>query len=103
MKAIILIVSSILLSACSHSIHLVHVSDFEQEKPITSAKKIEVESKQHVIFWFAFDTNYVEKAKSELIEKCPSGEIKNITTRYSTSHGFFSWYNKIHMQGYCYL
>lgn len=102
MKRLLLPILFFIFASCSHSVHLVNMSDHSLDKSMKNAKKIEVESKQHVIFWFAFDSNYVEEAKTKLIRKCRNGEIKNITTRYSTSHGFFNWYNKIHMQGYCF-
>lgn len=101
MRFIILSLFSLIIS-CSHSTHLVHVSDHSLKLDQSKGKKIEIESKQHTIMGFVFDTNYVDQARAQLIKKCPTGDIKNIVTRYSTSHGFFSWYNKIHMQARCF-
>ena len=92
----------ILLASCSHSVHLVNVSDYEINKNLDQGKKIEVETKQFVILRFVYDTKYVDQAKEDLIAKCPQGEIKDIVTRYSTSHGFLSWHNKIFMQARCF-
>mgnify|MGYP003686998699 CR=1 FL=1 len=101
MKALLLLTILFLVS-CSHSVHLVHSSDHSVRVDQSKGKKISVEAQQHVIFWFAFDTNYVDEAHDKLKQKCSKGSVKNITTRYSTSHGFFSWYNKINMQGVCF-
>ncbi len=101
MKVIILSLTALIVS-CSHSTHLVHVSDHSVGLDQSKGKKIEIETQQHTIMGFVFDTNYVDKARAGLIKKCPKGKIKNITTRYSTSHGFFSWYNKIYMQARCF-
>lgn len=59
------------------------------------------ETSQKVILGFVFDTNYVNEARKNLIAKCPNGDIQGVTTRYSTSLGFFSWDNKVLMQGLC--
>ncbi len=90
-----------LLASCSHSVHQVTMSDHNLNINPKMAKKIHTLSEQKVIFWFTFDTNYVESAKSQLEKQCPQGEVTNIMTRYSTSHGFFHWTNKIYMEGLC--
>lgn len=101
-KHILVLTLLFLVTACSHSVHLVNMSDHSVLRDQNKGVKIEVETKQHVVLWFALDTNYVNKARTMLMRKCSRGSIQNITTRYSTSHGFFNWYNKIHMQGYCF-
>ena len=88
-------------SACTHSIHLVHVSDFLPYAPGKRGRLVEARSEQFVILGFADDTNYVDRAYDRLQQKCRRGRIKGITTQFSTSHGFFSWTNKILMRGTC--
>ena len=102
MKCCLILFCLFVLQACSHSTHLVHVSDYELEKNLSDARRIEALGEQKVVMWFVFDTNYVEEARSKLIAKCPNGKISNISTRYSTSHGFFHWKNKIYMQAMCF-
>lgn len=99
---VLYIISLLILASCSHSVHLVNMSDRSLIVDQSKGNEIEAESIQHVIFWIASDTDYVQRAHQELINKCPNGDIKNITTRYSTSHGFFNWYNKIYMQARCF-
>lgn len=99
MKLLILMA---ILTSCSHSTHLVNMSDHSVRIDQSKSKKISSETQQQVFMGFVFDTDYVDRAKSELIDKCPNGAVRNITTRYSTSHGFFHWYNKIFMQGQCF-
>jgi hypothetical protein len=98
----ILLLTSLLFMSCSHSVHLVNLSDFEMDKKASKGKPISVQTEQFVILGFVSDTNYVDNAKKQLINKCPNGSIKNIRTRYSTSHGFFSWHNKINMEALCF-
>lgn len=96
--------SLLIFVGCAHSVHEVHVSDF---KGLNGYKKIEQGSivqgkaEQFVIMGFVYDTNYVNIAKNNLITQCPQGEITGITTQYSTSLSFFSWTNKVLMQGLC--
>ena len=85
-------------AGCAHSIHESQTSDFREMK--AWAPQIEAASEQFVIMGFVTDTNYVNSAFNELQTKCP-GRITGITTKYSTSLGFFSWTNKIRMTGYC--
>ena len=87
--------------SCSHSVHLVHVSDFTPHAKITSGKLIKAEATQKVILGFVTDVNYVDDARNNLIGQCQNGDIQGITTRYSTSHSFLSWDNKILMQALC--
>ncbi len=88
-------------SACTYSIHQVHVSDFQLYTPFEEGRIIKASSEQFVVLGFAYDTNYVDRAYRKLLAKCPKNSITGITTQYSSSHGFFSWNNKILMQGLC--
>jgi hypothetical protein len=90
----------ILLSGCAHSVHEYEVSDFEFQvgEKVTEVKS---DGEQQVIMGFAFDTNYVESALNKLKKKCPNQKISGINARYSTSLGFYSWVNKVHLKGFC--
>ena len=103
MKIIVLALSTLLLlSACSHSIHLVHVSDFAPSyKALSQGRIVQSKAEQFVVMGFVQDTNYVESAYQQLQATCPGAEIQGITTQFSTSHGFFSWTNFVEMQGLC--
>ena len=90
-----------LLFSCTHSIHNVHTSGFSPFKKFQQGTIVREQTKQDVILGLSFDTNYVDLAYIKLQKKCPKGRITGITTQYSTSHGFFSWTNKIFMQGLC--
>ena len=89
------------LSACAHSIHQVHTSDFIPGTSIESGDMVKAKSEQFVVFGFVGQTDYVEEAYTKLMAACPKGALTGITTQYSTSLGFFSWTNKILMQGLC--
>ena len=90
------------LGGCTHSVHQYHVSDvvrFSQSS--TDHKRVSASSEQFVVMGFVHDTDYVNRAFSKLQEQCPSGRVTGIHTRYSTSHGFFSWTNTVKMTGIC--
>ena len=90
-----------ILGGCTHSIHMVHTDGFDGQMPSASkAKYIEARSEQNVVLWFADDTDYVEEAKDKLMKQC-DGNIRAVSTQYSTSHGFLHWTNKILMKGVC--
>ncbi len=98
---VLLLLPFMLLAGCTHSIHMVHSDGFtERLKEITKARYVEVETTQDVVFFFAFDTDYVDEAKTKLEQACP-GRLSAVSTQYSTSHGFFHWTNKILMKGMC--
>ncbi len=90
-----------LAAGCTHSIHLVHVSDFDPGVAQGQGKVIKAQTEQFVVMAFAFETDYVDQAYHKLREECRGGKVQGITTQFSTSHGFFSWHNKILMQGLC--
>lgn len=90
-----------LLAGCTHSIHLVHADGFDSPSlKNRDAFVVEAQATQDVVFYFAFDTDYVDEAKMKLEAQCP-GRLSAVSTQYSTSHGFFHWTNKILMKGIC--
>ena len=91
----------LVLASCAHSIHQVHTSDFSPGSPITGGAMVKASTEQFVIMGFTQDTAYVDDSYKDLMHACPKGLITGITTQYSTSLGFFSWTNKILMQGLC--
>lgn len=91
----------LLLCSCASSVHQVHTSDFIPSAPIESGDMIKVGSEQFVILGFTKSTDYVDQAYKKLMSQCPHGALTAITTQYSTSLGFFSWTNRILMQGLC--
>ncbi len=98
MKNLFLLLVLGFISSCTHALHIYHVADYK-----ALSKKgfvIMAEEKQHVIMGFVFQTNYVEKTVLKLENSC-SGVITNINTRYSTSHLFLSWFNKVKMTALC--
>ncbi|MEH6347689.1 MAG: hypothetical protein V7785_21515 [Bermanella sp.] len=97
----LLALSALTIMGCTHSIHMVHTDGFDGQMPTASkAKYIEARSEQKVVLWFADDTDYVEEAKNKLVKQC-DGDIRAVSTQFSTSHGFLHWTNKILMKGVC--
>jgi|FLYM01.1.fsa_nt_gi hypothetical protein len=90
------------ITACTHSLHLSHVSDFSPTyKPYEAGTLVKSRAEQFTFMGFVTETNYVDFALQQLKNACPKGKIQGITTQYSTNHGFFSWTNVIEMQGLC--
>jgi hypothetical protein len=102
LKLVLSLLAVAILSGCTHSIHMVHTDGFGLDMPSNKkrTKIIEAKSEQNVFLFFAFDTNYVDQAKNDLVSKC-NGELQAVSTQYSTSHGFLHWTNKILMKGIC--
>ena len=97
----LMITGLLVLSGCAHSIHQVHVADFNPTAPLEKGNVVKGSSEQFVILGFTGQTDYVDQAYERLQGACPRGTITGITTQFSTSLGFFSWTNKILMQGLC--
>jgi hypothetical protein len=98
-----LFIAFFVFSSCSHSVHQVHVGDFSHGfKSLKEGKMISAESEQFVIMGFVMDTDYVDQAYQNLLGQCPKKNIQSVSTNFSTSHGFFSWTNRIKMQALCY-
>ena len=97
----ILLLSLVILAGCTHSIHMVHTDGFDGAMPnVENANIIEAHAEQQVVLWFAYDTNYVNRAHADLLAQC-DGDIRAVSTQYSTSHNFLHWTNKILMKGVC--
>jgi hypothetical protein len=91
----------LILSGCAYSIHDVYVSDFQPYAPLEKGNIVTAEAEQFVVMSFVQDTNYVDRAYVKLQKQCPNSTITGISTQFSTSLGFFSWTNKVLMQGLC--
>lgn len=97
----IVLFSGLGLLGCTHSLHVSDLQDIQPSIHSKSARRIKAESEQFTVLGFVTQTDYVDKAYEDLMRRCPNGEITGITTRFSTSHGFFSWTNRIKMSAWC--
>lgn len=98
-----LLLLSISITGCTHSIHISHMSDISANTPTAvniDKHIVEVNAEQTVVLGFAFDTDYVNEAYQKLQQKCPK-EVVAVNTQFSTSHGFLHWTNKIRMKAIC--
>lgn len=102
MKRLLTACSFLAFAACTHSIHLVHISDFAPTyQSYAKGEWIKARAEQFTILGFVTNTNYVNEAYNKLMSSCPHGSLQGVSTQYSTSHGFLSWTNVIEMQGLC--
>jgi hypothetical protein len=102
LKLIMSLAFALLMTGCTHSIHMVHTDGFGSSMPAktNNTQMVEARAEQKVVFFFAFDTDYVDQAKADLESKC-NGDLQAVSTQFSTSHGFLHWTNKILMKGIC--
>jgi hypothetical protein len=102
MKRLLAICVLLATTACTHSIHLVHISDFAPTyQAYSKGEWVKARAEQFTILGFVMNTDYVDEAYHKLMAGCPRGSLQGISTQYSTSHGFLSWTNIIEMQGLC--
>ncbi|MCL9782295.1 hypothetical protein M9194_12745 [Vibrio sp. S4M6] len=99
MRNLILLFIALFLTACSSSVHLSQVNS-DPNIHLKSPKMVEVETSQDVVMGFAFDTNYVDKAYTQIMERCPTG-ASMVNVEYVTKHGFLHWTNIIRVKAQC--
>ncbi len=99
---ILLLVGLSSLSACTHSLHVHHQGDFSPTyASYSKGDWITAETEQFVIMNFVTQTDYVNEAFRKLEAQCKGGLVQGVQTEFATSHGFFSWTNRLRMQGLC--
>ena len=96
-----LLILIMLMTSCTHSVHMVYNSDFKARQAGDHYKPIQALAVQKTIMGMVKDTNYVDKAWAKLKKQCREGKIEDVSIQYSTSHGFFSWENKALIQAVC--
>src|SRR5688500_18172409 len=91
------------LQSCTHSVHLVNFSEQRPNLKFSEGKAVTAHGSQFTILGFKTETHYVNDAYRSLLRQCPAGGvISGITTKYYTSHGFFSWTIHVQMEGTCF-
>ena len=99
----ILLLLAVLLSAtgCAYSIHQYNAGDFsESVETLKKAKVVQAEGKKHYIF-AKFDNDFVDQAYRDLAEQCPKGRITGVTSRYVSDLSFFSFTERVELEGFC--
>ncbi len=95
------VISIMMLSACTSSIHMSQVDiGSNSQKDLDEGKVIAIEKSQKNILGFVYDSNYVDQAYAELLQRCPNGTAM-INVEYLTNHGFLSWTDKIRLKAIC--
>lgn len=85
------------MTGCAYSVHQYGSVDFTGMKP---GKKVVVEGSHHYIF-AKMDNRFVDKAYSALISECKEGMINGVTSQYRTELNFFSFTEKLIIEGTC--
>ena len=101
MRFLFFSLGALLYTGCTHAVHLNHTSDFVLIKPLSEYRTIEASDEQLVILGITGQTDYANNAYRRLMNQCEGGVVTGIQTRYSTSHNFLSWTNRVVMWGYC--
>jgi hypothetical protein len=93
---------ALLLVGCTHSLHVAQYSDFGPTYvAFQKGSWVRASTEQFVVLGFAENTNFVDETYQKLKTACPDGVVQGIETQYTTDHGFFSWTNRVKMQGLC--
>ncbi|HRK06690.1 MAG TPA: hypothetical protein PLZ57_02880 [Pseudobdellovibrionaceae bacterium] len=100
-KALALGATLMWLGGCTHALHMVHEGDLSPSAKLGEARRVMAEGEQRVVMGFVGQTDYVDQARAKLEAQCRGGQITGIQSRYSTSHGFLSWTNRVRFQAYC--
>ena len=101
-RRLIITLAALTAVGCTHSTHLVHVGDFDPTyAPYARGQWVTAESETIRESSASLRTpSYVDQAFERLKAQCP-GTVQGLQTEYSTDHGFFSWTNRIRIQGLC--
>lgn len=100
-SAMLLGVAALCGIGCTHSVHNLYFSGYTGAVPASQGTPITVEKTQFVILGLTGNTDYVDEAYQALQAACPNGAIEGISTRFSTSHSFLSYTNKLHITAKC--
>jgi len=89
------------LFGCTQSVHQVAMGGLDGIPESAHARYVGAEADQHVVLYITGNTGYADRAYAALLAKCPRGELRGIETRYSTSHGFLSFTNRLRATAVC--
>ena len=95
---LLLLLSIIALSSCTH---LNSVS--QTSIPKKKGKLIKASTTKNIIFFFVFDTNYVNNLIDDLKNQCPNGDVKGILTKdiHKTYFPVIFSQRIVEAEGYC--
>lgn len=99
MKMLLISILFLNLTGCAYSIHQYSALDFSGLKGKKATKISATGEKKYILV--KTDNDFVNLAYNDLIEKCKKGSISGITTKYYTALGFFSFDEKLELEGYC--
>lgn len=74
----------VFLTSCSHSLHQYHIGEVVSIRKKYKLTQVDSTSEQFVFLGFVTQTDYVNEAFKKLQNKCSSGVVTGINTRYST-------------------
>lgn len=99
MKSVLFLVFLLNLTGCAYSIHQYAALDFSGLTGKNGTKISATGEKKYIIM--KTDNDFVDLAYNNLMDKCKGGSISGITTKYYTALGFFSFDEKLELEGYC--
>lgn len=91
----------LLALGCTHSVHQVSLSTADDIPPGAHVRRIESDSRQHVVLYITDNTDFVDEAYEDLLAQCKGGHVVAVEARHSTSHGFLAFDNELKMTGLC--
>lgn len=71
--------------------------------PAKRDKKITADSTRYIFFGLNFDNDHVDKARDDLIRKCPNGKVSGILTKneYVVYFPIVVHASRLHAEGFC--
>ena len=90
------------LGGCAYSVHQYSALDFTgmTGMNLKNATKVSATGEKKYIL-IKTDNDFVDIAYANLMDKCKDGAITGITTKYLTALSFFSFDEKLELEGYC--
>lgn len=95
-KVFIILISILFISGCA-SLHSVSMTSFPKDR----SKPVAAEVSKTVFLAFNFNNDFVLDLTKELSQKCPSGKVTGITSKYETRWYVFVTTMKVTSQGFC--
>jgi hypothetical protein len=89
------------LVGCTYSVHQASLGGFDAIPGGAPVRRVQADTEQGVVLYITDNTDYADHAYAELLAQCPRGELRDIETRSSTSHGFLSFTNHLKATALC--
>ena len=99
-KTLMMIFAAALLHGCVtvQSISVSQIPEASQRKHVVTAT-----ASSPVVFAIPFNNDYIDEARSNLLNQCPNGVIEGLLSKHENSNYFVGlvYMQRVKFQGYC--